>query len=147
MSTKSLLICSLDSSYDTEHTLSSSAPTTALRANFLEPPERFRDQSVHSGITHEAKAVPVATPGSVAIDITPLEDRLEQLSKTMVSKTDLEPVLQELQKLRDERMKEAEETLDNVTVLLEKGLALTEMTASLKQIEAHLEEIVTPPKK
>ena len=87
------------------------------------------------------------TPGAaVSVDITPLEERLEQLSKEMVSKADLAPIQEELTKLRDERMKEAEESIDNVTVLLEKGLALTELAASLKEIESHLQEIVTPPK-
>ena len=91
-------------------------------------------------------AAPAAPTGAVTVDITPLEERLEQLSKQMVSKSDLEPLQQELAKLRDERMKEAEDTIDNVTVLLEKGLALTELTAALKEIESHLQEIIAPPK-
>ncbi|MBN1331139.1 MAG: hypothetical protein JXA54_16830 [Candidatus Heimdallarchaeota archaeon] len=89
----------------------------------------------------------VSTPGSVNIDLTPLEERLEQLSKSIVSKADLEPINQALAKLHDNRIKEAEETIDNVTVLLEKGLALTELTSTLKEIESHLQELVTPPKK
>jgi len=88
-----------------------------------------------------------AAPGAISVDITPLEERLEQLSKTMVSKADLEPINQALINMRDERLKEAEDTIDNVTVLLEKGLALTELTASLKEIEAHLQELIAPPKK
>lgn len=91
-------------------------------------------------------SVAAATAGAITVDITPLEDRLEQLTKVMVSKADLVPIQQELVKIRDERMKEAEETIDNVTVLLEKGLSLTELAASLKEIEAHLQEIVAPPK-
>jgi hypothetical protein len=91
-------------------------------------------------------AAPAAATGSVNVDITPLEERLAQLTNIMATKADLEPVVQELAKLRDERMKEAEDTIDNVTVLLEKGLALTELTASLKEIEAHLQELITPPK-
>jgi len=87
-----------------------------------------------------------APGGSISVDITPLEERLEQLSKTMVSKADLEPITQALNSLHDERVKEAEDTIDNVTVLLEKGLALTELTASLKEIEAHLQELIAPPK-
>ena len=87
-----------------------------------------------------------SAPGAVTVDITPIEERIEQLSKIMVSKADLAPIQEELTKLRDERMKEAEDTIDNVTVLLEKGLALTELAASLKEIETHLQEIVTPPK-
>jgi hypothetical protein len=88
-----------------------------------------------------------ATAGPVSVDITPLEERLEQLSRSMVSKADLEPISQALGKIHDERLKEAEDTIDNVTVLLEKGLALTEITASLKEIEAHLQELIAPPKK
>jgi len=91
-------------------------------------------------------SISAATPSAVTVDITPLEDRLEQLSKDMVSKADLIPIKEDLAKIRDERMKEAEETIDNVTVLLEKGLSLTELAGSLKEIEAHLQEIVTPPK-
>ena len=91
-------------------------------------------------------AASTAPTGAVTVDITPLEERLEQLSKAMVSKSDLEPLQQELEKLRDERMKEAEDTIDNVTVLLEKGLALTELTTALKEIESHLQEIIAPPK-
>ncbi|NHK32770.1 MAG: hypothetical protein FK730_15580 [Asgard group archaeon] len=98
------------------------------------------------GTAAPSTGTPTAT-GSVSVDITPLEERLEQLTKGMVSKADLEPISQALIKLRDERMKEAEDTIDNVTVLLEKGLALTELTASLKAIEAHLQELVAPPKK
>jgi len=86
------------------------------------------------------------SPGTISVDITPLEERIEQLSKVMVSKADLEPLKQELEKIGSERMKDAEETIDNVTVLLEKGLALTELAASLKEIESHLQELVTPPK-
>jgi len=88
-----------------------------------------------------------ATAGPVSVDITPLEERLEQLSRTMVSKADLEPINQAISKIHGERLKEAEDTIDNVTVLLEKGLALTEITASLKEIEAHLQELIAPPKK
>ena len=91
-------------------------------------------------------AAPAAATGSVSVDITPLEERLAQLTNIMATKADIEPVVQELAKLRDERMKEAEDTIDNVTVLLEKGLALTELTASLKEIETHLQELITPPK-
>ena len=98
------------------------------------------------GVATSNGAAPIAAPGAISVDITPLEERLEQLSKTMVSKADLEPINEALTKMRDERLKEAEDTIDNVTVLLEKGLALTELTASLKEIEAHLQELVTPPK-
>lgn len=87
-----------------------------------------------------------APGGAISVDITPLEERLEQLSNVMVSKADLEPITQALNNLHDERVKEAEDTIDNVTVLLEKGLALTELTASLKEIEAHLQELIAPPK-
>jgi len=55
-----------------------------------------------------------APGGSISVDITPLEERLEQLSKTMVSKADLEPITQALNSLHDERVKEAEDTIDNV---------------------------------
>ncbi len=98
------------------------------------------------GVATSDGSTSIATPGAISVDITPLEERLDQLSKTMVSKADLEPITQALVKMRDERLKEAEDTIDNVTVLLEKGLALTELTASLKEIEAHLQELVTPPK-
>jgi len=87
-----------------------------------------------------------ATPSSVNVDITPLEERLAQLTNIMATKADIEPVVQGLAKLHDERIKEADDTIDNVTALLEKGLALTELTASLKTIEAHLQELITPPK-
>ena len=87
-----------------------------------------------------------APGGAVSVDITPLEERLDQLSQIMLSKADLEPITLALNSLHDERVKEAEDTIDNVTVLLEKGLALTELTASLKEIEAHLQELITPPK-
>lgn len=91
-------------------------------------------------------ATGAAPGGAISVDITPLEERLEQLSKTMVSKADLEPITQALNSMYDDRVKEAEDTIDNVTVLLEKGLALTELTASLKEIEAHLQELIAPPK-
>ena len=88
-----------------------------------------------------------ASPGgAISVDITPLEERLDQLSQAMVTKTDLELITQALNNIRDERVKDAEDTIDNVTVLLEKGLALTELTASLKEIEAHLQELIPPPK-
>ncbi|HUT81519.1 MAG TPA: hypothetical protein VMZ29_09990 [Candidatus Bathyarchaeia archaeon] len=89
----------------------------------------------------------VSTPGAINIDITPLEERLDQLAKSIISKADLEPINQALANLHDARIKEAEDTIDNVTVLLEKGLALTELTSTLKEIESHLQELVTPPKK
>ncbi len=98
-----------------------------------------------SAISESAQVV--SAPSTVNVDISPIEERLEQLSKSIISKADLEPISEALTKLHDERLKEAEETVDNVTVLLEKGLALTELTATLKEIEAHLQELVTPPKK
>jgi len=101
---------------------------------------------VEGGIEATPIATPTTSQGPIAVDIGPLEERLELLTKTMLAKSDLEPIAQEISKLRNERMKEAEEALDNVTVLLEKGLALTELTSSLKAIEAHLQELVTPPK-
>jgi hypothetical protein len=97
------------------------------------------------GIDVSASSAAVSS-GPVSVDTTQLEERLEQLVKGMVSKEDIEPISQALNKLHTERLKEAEETIDNVTVLLEKGLALTELATSLKAIEAHLQELVTPPK-
>ncbi len=95
-----------------------------------------------------AAEAPSASPGAgMPVDLSPLEDRIDQMAKVMLTKADLEPIVQELAKIRDERLKEAEESIDNVTVLLEKGLALTELTASLKEIEAHLMELVSPRKK
>ena len=99
------------------------------------------------GVGSTAGSAAAVPSSAISVDITPLEERLEQLSKTMVVKADLEPIEQAITKIHDERLKEAEESIDNVTVLLEKGLALTELAASLKEIEAHLLELVTPPKK
>lgn len=99
------------------------------------------------GVPASEEGGAVAPGAPVAVDITPLEDRIDQLSQSIASKEDLQPILNQLKEMHDERVKEAEETIDNVTVLLEKGLTLTEITASLKQIEAHLQEIVTPPEK
>jgi hypothetical protein len=99
------------------------------------------------GDASSAVAPAGAPSGPVSVDITPLEERLEALSKTMLSKEDLAPINDALNKMQGGRLKEAEDTIDNVTVLLEKGLALTELAASLKEIEAHLQELIAPPKK
>ena len=96
---------------------------------------------------------PIASPttsasaGPVSVDIAPLEERLEILAKSIASKEDINSLTSELAKLRDEKMQEAEDAIDNVTVLLEKGLAITELTSTLKEIEAHLQELVSPPEK
>ncbi|MEA2071411.1 MAG: hypothetical protein U9O98_08985 [Asgard group archaeon] len=98
------------------------------------------------GVPTGEESTAAVSSGNVSVDISPLEDRLEELSKEMITKKDIEPLKEELTKLRSERMKEADETIDKVTVLLEKGLALTELTSSLRAIEAHLQELVEPPK-
>jgi len=64
-------------------------------------------------------AAPAAATGSVSVDITPLEERLAQLTNIMATKADIEPVVQELAKLRDERMKRERISFDRVNSIFE----------------------------
>ena len=76
------------------------------------------------------------------VDLGPLEQKLIEMSETMVTLNDLAPLQDELGKLTSGKVAQAEELIARSSLLIEKGLALTELEAALLEIKDRLTEVV-----
>jgi hypothetical protein len=93
------------------------------------------------------KGVPAATGedgesilGSVSVDLGPLEDRIERIEQEMSTKSDLTSLKEQVEGLVSERVKKAEEMQERASNLLDKGMELVELEATLVEIKSLLEE-------
>ncbi|MFQ5978195.1 MAG: hypothetical protein ACE5OZ_08705 [Candidatus Heimdallarchaeota archaeon] len=86
---------------------------------------------------------PAAAPsGSVSVDLTPISQTLERLEAGVASKPDLAALRTDFQQLTSGKIAQAEEVINKVTMLLEKGLQMTELETTLLEIRDRLEELI-----
>lgn len=78
----------------------------------------------------------------VNIDLGPIEDRLSKIEDHMASKADLERIEQKINELEDERWKSAQQTIQRVTQLFERGIELIKLENTLEDVKSLLEETV-----
>lgn len=78
--------------------------------------------------------------GAVSVDLGPLEDRIESIEKNMSTKEDLSGLRTQVENLVSERIQKAEDMQERSSNLLEKGMELVELEATLAEIKSLLEE-------
>ena len=87
-----------------------------------------------------ATSAPAPT-GAVKVDLTPVNAALERIESILPSKVDIQNVQSEFNKLVEGKIKQSEEVMNKATLLLEKGLQMTELETTLLEIKDLLEQI------
>ncbi len=83
-----------------------------------------------------------APMGPVNVDLGPLEAKLGEIASQVTSSVDMERLYQELKALSTGKVEQAENLISRTTMLLEKGLQLTEMETTLLEIKDRLQDVV-----
>lgn len=83
---------------------------------------------------------------SVSVDLGPIEERIEKLDKSMVTKEDVEQITVNLKKLSSDKIVKAEAMQERASNLLEKGMELVELEATLAEVKSLLEERILDSK-
>lgn len=78
--------------------------------------------------------------GGVSVDLGPIEDKIEKLEATMITKDDFTQLKDQVEQLVSDRIKKAEDLQERANNLLEKGMELIELEATLAEIKSLLEE-------
>ena len=78
--------------------------------------------------------------GSVSVDLGPIEDRIEQLERNMSTKDDLTKLHEQVENIVSERIQKAEDMQQRASNLLDKGMEMVELEATLAEIKSLLEE-------
>ncbi len=80
--------------------------------------------------------------GTATVDLGPIEERLDELQTTLISKAEFDQLVSRVEELNSEKMREAQTTIDRVTSLLEQGLELVRLENTLNDLKSLLEETV-----
>lgn len=94
------------------------------------------DKGVASAVNGDSEGV----VGSVSVDLGPLEDRIERIEQEMSTKSDLIALNEKVEELVSEKIKKADEMQERASNLLDKGMELVELEATLAEIKSLLEE-------
>ena len=78
--------------------------------------------------------------GGVSVDLGPIEEKIEKLETTMSTKDDLAKLKEQVEQIVSDRITKAEELQERANNLLEKGMELIELEATLAEIKSLLEE-------
>ncbi|MCE7741776.1 MAG: hypothetical protein GOP50_04905 [Candidatus Heimdallarchaeota archaeon] len=78
--------------------------------------------------------------GGVSVDLGPIEDKIEKLEATMSTKDDFAQLKVLVEQLVSDRIKKAEDLQERANNLLEKGMEMIELEATLAEIKSLLEE-------
>ncbi len=78
--------------------------------------------------------------GTVAVDLGPLEERIERIEKSLATKEELTALTGKVDLLASEKLKHAESLQVRATNLLEKGMELVELEGLLMEIKTLLEQ-------
>ena len=93
-----------------------------------------------TGGTSSASTSSDGSVGSVSVDLGPLEDKIERIESMMSTKIDLAELKEQVENLVSEKIKNAESMQERANNLLEKGMELVELEATLAEIKSLLEE-------
>lgn len=96
--------------------------------------------TLEKGVTSTGEGDSGRSLGGVSVDLGPIEDRIEKLENTMGTKADLEELKHLVEELVSDRIRKAEELQERANNLLEKGMELIELEATLAEIKSLLEE-------
>lgn len=89
----------------------------------------------------EGGAVSSSGDGSV-VDLGPIEDRLDELTKKLVTQDVIQRLEDRVEQLASERIREAQETISRVTALFQSGLEMVKLESTLADVKSLLEETV-----
>lgn len=81
-------------------------------------------------------------PITANVDLGPVEDRLDELTKKLVTREEIARLEQRVEQLASERIKEAQETISRVTALFQSGLEMVKLESTLADVKSLLEETV-----
>ena len=96
--------------------------------------------TLEKGVAPAANGDSEGVVGSVSVDLGPLEDRIERIEQEMSTKSDLTTLNEKVEELVSERIKKADEMQERASNLLDKGMELVELEATLAEIKSLLEE-------
>ncbi|MHA1954185.1 MAG: hypothetical protein ACW96U_09605 [Candidatus Heimdallarchaeaceae archaeon] len=96
--------------------------------------------TLDKGVTPTVNGDSEGVVGSVSVDLGPLEDRIERIEQKMGTKSDLTTLNEKVEELVSERIKKADEMQERASNLLDKGMELVELEATLAEIKSLLEE-------
>lgn len=102
--------------------------------------------TLEKGIKTSGATVSDEGISSVSVDLGPIEERIEKLDKSMVNKEDVEQILEQLKKLSSDKIAKAEAMQERASNLLEKGMELVELEATLAEVKSLLEERILDSK-
>ncbi len=102
--------------------------------------------TLEKGIKTSGATVSDEGISSVSVDLGPIEERIEKLDKSMVTKEDVEEIAAQLKKLSSDKITKAEAMQERASNLLEKGMELVELEATLAEVKSLLEERILDSK-
>ncbi len=92
--------------------------------------------------TPSASASTSVPAGPVSVDLAPINQALERIEEVAASKSDFAALRTDFQQLSSGKVAQAEDVINKVTILLEKGLQMTELETTLLEIKDRLEELI-----
>ncbi len=108
-----------------------------IKFNLLRLNADIKNIEVSSGVSKDESGVITA-----AVDLGPIQERLDDITKLLIGKEDIQRIEQGLEKLASERIKETQETLSRVTALFQSGLEMVKLEDTLSSLKSLLEETV-----
>lgn len=102
--------------------------------------------TLEKGIKTSGATVSDEGISSVSVDLGPIEERIEKLDKSMVNREDVEQIVEQLKKLSSDKIAKAEAMQERASNLLEKGMELVELEATLAEVKSLLEERILDSK-
>ena len=83
---------------------------------------------------------------SSAVDLGPVEERLDDLAERLITKTELEELGNKIDKLVSNRIKESDETVKRLTTFLQTGLEMVKIESAIEDVKSLLEETIIKTK-
>ena len=108
-----------------------------IKFNLLRVHADIKNMDVGAGVsTGEGGAI------TAAVDLGPIQERLDDITKMLISKDDISGIEKRLEELASERIRETQETLSRVTALFQSGLEMVKLEDTLTSLKSLLEETV-----
>ncbi len=79
---------------------------------------------------------------TAAVDLGPVEERLDEMTKKLVTRDEIDRIEKRIEELASERIREAQETISRVTALFQSGLEMVKLETTLADVKSLLEETV-----
>ena len=79
---------------------------------------------------------------TAAVDLGPIEERLDDMTKQLVTREEIDRLEARIEELSSERIREAQETISRVTALFQSGLEMVKLESTLADVKSLLEETV-----